>query len=41
MHRLFPAPFAKFLELKFPLHLADIFTRPVIIPFADGAPKTN
>jgi hypothetical protein len=35
------APFAVFLQLNFPLYLADIFTAPVIVAFAGGALEAN
>lgn len=34
MRGVFFAPFAVFFERQFPLHIADVFMRPVIIPLA-------
>ena len=39
MHRPFPAPIAKLLELNFALNLFLVFFTPVISPLALGASK--
>ena len=41
MRSVFFAPFAVFFERQFPFHFADVFMRPVIVPFAYGALKPN
>jgi hypothetical protein len=37
MHRMLPAPFAKFLELDFALHFLFIFARPIVDALAHTA----
>ena len=37
MGRGFAAPFAEFFERNFPLHFADVFSRPVVVALADRA----
>ena len=41
MRRGLAAPFAEFFQRDFPLHFADVFSRPIVIAFAYGTLETD